>query len=131
MVTPEDLRRTSLLAFLFSLVIAAVFQFAGLPPLASWSMILGGFATFIIRWYAVKLADKQHPVLGTSIQTSLEEFSIEDLPPEQRQLFQALVREELEQIKEEQRTDTPTELNENEDEREDEDEDREFETETN
>lgn len=130
MVTPEDLRRTSLLAFLFSLVIAAVFQFAGLPSLASWSMILGGFATFIIRWNAVRLSEKQDSVPGKSIQTSQKNFSIEDLPEERKQEIQKLVRQELEQIKEEQRADTsPDDTSQTLD--EDENEDREFDTETN
>lgn len=43
-----------------------------------------------------QLAEKQHPLLGKPIQTSQEEFSIEGLPEEQKQLFQKLVRQELE-----------------------------------
>lgn len=59
MVSPADLRYTSLLAFSFALIIAAVFQFAGLPSLSSWAMILGGAATVIFRASAVRLAKNQ------------------------------------------------------------------------
>lgn len=130
MVTPEDLRYTSLLAFIFSLVIAAVFQFAGLPSLTTWSMILGGVATFFLRWNAVRLSEKQDPLPGKSIQTSQKESSIEDLPEERKQEIQKLVRQELEQIKKEQRADTsPDDTSETLD--EDGNEEREFDTETN
>ena len=59
MVSPADLRYTSLLAFFFALIIAAVFQYADLSSLSTWAMILGGVTTVVLRASAVRMEERE------------------------------------------------------------------------
>jgi len=102
MVSPEDLRYTSLLAFSFALITAAVFQFAGLPSLSSWAMILGGVATVIFRASAVRLAEKQRTRAGSYRTISTDTSSTGPLIPltdnERRELIEKAKQELKEEI---------------------------------
>ncbi|WP_049909004.1 hypothetical protein [Halorubrum saccharovorum] len=100
MVSPADLRYTSLLAFSFALVIAMVFQFAGLPELSSWAMISGGIATVVFRAGAVRLEEKQGSVVRyqrTSTSNPFSDSSIRLTEEQQRKLLEKL-QEEIESM---------------------------------